>query len=387
MNLPLSTTAQPPEAYPRRVLLAVTGLSPQIVTETLFALAVMQQPAFVPTELHVITTATGAQRLRLALLSQEPGWFARLLSDHDLPPMLFGEAQIHVLHDAAGQPLADIRSPADNALAADFITEQVRGFTADPSCALHVSLAGGRKTMGFFAGYALSLFGRAQDRLSHVLVSSPFEQSQDFYYPTPYSRVIAVGDGGLADTAEAQVTLANIPFVSLRHGLPEALLQGTASFNATVQAAQTAQAALAPAELVIDMAHGCIAAAGQVVALPRAQLALLALFARHALAGDSPLCAPIKGVPDEALAAQYLRELRLLAGPLGDTERTERGLANGMADDFFSQTLSRLQARLRFALGPAAAPYLIYDGGTRPRRYRLTLNRAALRFADATDPS
>ena len=343
-----------------------------------------QQPAFVPTELHVITTAIGAQRLRLALLSQEPGWFARLLSDHGLPAIIFGEAQIHTLNDVAGQPLADIRLPEDNAQAADFITEQVRGFTADPSCALHVSLAGGRKTMGFFAGYALSLFGRAQDRLSHVLVSSPFEQSQDFYYPTPYSRVIAVGEGGLADTAQAQVTLADIPFVSLRHGLPEGLLQGSASFNGTVQAAQ---AALAPAELVIDMARGCIAAAGQVVPLPRAQLALLALFARRALAGDQPLCAPIKGVPDANLAAQYLRELRLLAGPLGDTERTERGLAKGMADDFFSQTLSRLQTRLRSALGPAAAPYLIHDGGTRPRRYRLSLSRSALRFADATDPS
>lgn len=37
--------------------------------------------------------------------------------------------------------------------------------------------------MGFFVGYALSLFGRAQDRLSHVLVSDPFESLTDFYYP------------------------------------------------------------------------------------------------------------------------------------------------------------------------------------------------------------
>jgi len=374
--------AQSTPHEPRRILVCVTGLSPQIVTETLYALAVVQRPAFVPTEVHVITTAVGAQRLRLALLSSEPGWFARLCADHGLPAILFGEAQIHVLCDAAGAPLADIRSPADNALTADFITERVRAFTADAGCALHVSLAGGRKTMGFFAGYALSLFGRAQDRLSHVLVSSPFEQSQDFYYPTPYSRVITVNGGGLADTARAQVTLANIPFVSLRHGLPEALLQGRASFNATVQAAQ---AALAPAELVIDGARGCIHAAGQTVALPRAQLALLALFARHVMADKAPLCAPVKGVPDAELATHYLRELRLLAGPMGDTERTERTLACGMGDDFFSQTLSRLHRRLRTALGPAAAAYLVDDGGTRPRRYRLALTASAVRFADVTE--
>jgi len=372
-----------PDEYPRRVLLAVTGLSPQVVTETLFALAVAQRPAFVPTELHVITTATGAQRLRLALLSQEPGWFARLCSDHALPPIAFGEDQIHVLSDSDGQALADIRTPDDNRVAADFITEHVRGFTADPECALHVSLAGGRKTMGFFAGYALSLFGRPQDRLSHVLVSAPFEQSLDFFYPTPYSRVIAVSSGGLADTMQAQVTLADIPFVSLRHGLPEALLEGKASFNGTVQAAQRA---MAPAELVIDLGKGRICAAGVLVQLPRAQLAMLAMFARRALSGGEPLSAPIKGLADAELAGLYLRELRLLAGAMGDTDRTEMRLADGMGDDFFSQTLSRLHRRLKTALGVASAPYLIDNGGTRQRRYRLALPASAVRFASTSEP-
>jgi CRISPR-associated protein (TIGR02584 family) len=41
--------------------------------------------------------------------------------------------------------------------------------TADPQASLHVSIAGERKTMGFYVGYALSLFGRTQGRLSHVL--------------------------------------------------------------------------------------------------------------------------------------------------------------------------------------------------------------------------
>lgn len=67
-----------PESYPRRVLLAVTGLSPQIVTETLYALAVQSRPAFVPTEIHLITTAQGREHARLNLLSADPGWFHRL---------------------------------------------------------------------------------------------------------------------------------------------------------------------------------------------------------------------------------------------------------------------------------------------------------------------
>jgi hypothetical protein len=51
-----------PQDYPRRALLAVAGLSPQIVTETLYALAVRGEPRFLPTEVHIIT----GQRIQAA---------------------------------------------------------------------------------------------------------------------------------------------------------------------------------------------------------------------------------------------------------------------------------------------------------------------------------
>jgi CRISPR-associated protein (TIGR02584 family) len=162
----MTSTRQPPNEYPRRILVAVTGLSPQIVTETLYALAVAPTAsAFIPTEIHLITTRSGAEKARLALLSDEPGWFHRLSRDYALPPIHFTADTIHVLEDAGGRPLEDIRSPEDNRRAADGITGIIREFTADPDCALHVSIAGGRKTMGFFLGYALSLYGRPQDKL------------------------------------------------------------------------------------------------------------------------------------------------------------------------------------------------------------------------------
>ena len=97
----------PPAAYPRRILLAVTGLSPQIVTETLHALAVGGEQPFVPTEIHLITTAEGAERARLALLSEEPGWFHRLRRDYALPPIAFDGDHIHILRDATGAALAE----------------------------------------------------------------------------------------------------------------------------------------------------------------------------------------------------------------------------------------------------------------------------------------
>jgi len=367
-----------PADFTRRVLLAVSGLSPQIVTETIYALAADEFAPFVPTEVHLITSAEGAQRAELSLLSDDLGWFHKLCADYHLPGITFNRSHIHVMRDARGQPMSDIRSPADNRAAADFITAQVRAFTADSGCALHASIAGGRKTMGFYLGYALSLFGRPQDRLSHVLVSDPFESSYDFFYPTPYSRVLQTKGGQLADTALAQVTLAEIPFVSLRHGLPTALLAGQASFNDTVAAARVA---LAPAQLTIDLARQRILAGGLEITLPPAELALLAVFARQAMQGLEPLNAPTKGVPDPAWAKRYLREYRLVTGSLADIEATERALRDGMDGEYFSARKSKLERRLKAALGPAFEAYRIHDGGARPRRYGLTLIHDAVRFA------
>ncbi|AGX86932.1 CRISPR-associated ring nuclease Csm6 [Candidatus Symbiobacter mobilis] len=369
-----------PAGYPRRVLIAVSGLSPQIVTETIYALAADQDEAFVPTEVHLLTTATGAQRAELSLLSEDLGWFHKLQADFHLPGIAFDRSHIHVMRDAQGKPLGDIRTPADNQAAADFITAQVRAFTADDACALHASIAGGRKTMGFYLGYALSLYGRAQDRLSHVLVSEPFESSYDFFYPTPYSRVLRLLNNQLADSVNAQVTLANIPFVSLRHGLPSALLAGTASFNDTVEAAI---AALAPPRLRLHLRGQYIVAGTTRIALPPAELALLAVFARRAEMGKEPLPAPAKGVPDKDWATIYLREYRRITGNDAENQDpTHRALRKGMDGEYFSIHKSRLHKTLKNTLGPSANAYLIADGGTRPRLYQLALNADAIAFEE-----
>lgn len=366
-----------PATYPRRILLAVCGLSPQIVTETLYALASEPDLPFVPTEVHLITTREGAQRAELSLLSDDLGWFHKLCEDYRLPHISFSRKNIHIMRDAHERGMDDIRSIDDNRAAADFITARVREFSADPTCALHISIAGGRKTMGFYLGYALSLYGRPQDRLSHVLVSAPFENSIEFFYPTPYSRVLQTRDGKLADTAMAEVTLAEIPFVSLRHGLPQALLSGHASFSETVLAAQ---AALAPPELVIDMANRRVRASGRVIDLPPAELALLAVFARAAAQGANALPAPSKGVPDAAWAQRFLREYRAITGTMADSDATERALRHGMDGEYFSVRKSKLEKRLKTALGPAAGAYRIDGGNQRPGKYRLTLAPDAIRF-------
>jgi hypothetical protein len=71
-----------PASYQRRILLAVTGLTPQIVTETLYALAVAGRPVWVPTQVRILTTRQGQEEAERALLSDDPGWFRRLREDY-----------------------------------------------------------------------------------------------------------------------------------------------------------------------------------------------------------------------------------------------------------------------------------------------------------------
>lgn len=135
-----------------------------------------------------------AQRLPAPrLLHPDGGYHHALLRDYpQLGNPVFDEAHIHTIHDAAGQPLADIRGFEENAAAADSITALMAQLTRDLQQAqLHVSIAGGRKTMGFYLGYAFSLFARPQDELSHVLVNSPFENHPDFFYPPATPRRLA----------------------------------------------------------------------------------------------------------------------------------------------------------------------------------------------------
>lgn len=366
-------------SHPRRILLAVTGLSPQVVTETLYALGVRAaqggqggENAFIPTEIHLITTTQGAKIARTALLHPDGGQFHALLRDYpQLGQPVFDEQHIHPIHDAAGQPLADIRTPQENAAAADSITALVAQLTGDPQAQLHVSIAGGRKTMGFYLGYAFSLFARPQDELSHVLVSSPFESHPEFFYPPATPRRLATRDGQHIDTAEARVTLARIPVVRLRHGQPQALLGGRASYGDTVAAIQQS---LAPPRLHIDLPARRVQCGTTAITLPPAQLAWLAWWAQQALQQRGPQNWRSAQAP--AFLELYRRVVGIDAVAY---ENAQKRLHGGMEKEFFEQNNAKLERILKSQLGLAAAPYLLATSGRRPHTARsLGLDAQAL---------
>lgn len=373
-----------PAEFPRRVLLMVTGRTPQVVTETLYALCVKQRPPFVPTEVHLITTAEGAQDARLALLSPDTGWFHRLCCDYGLAGIAFPAEHIHVIAGAAGKPAEDIRSEAEHEACADLVTETMRRFTAEADTALHVSLAGGRKTMTYYLGNALTLFGRPQDRLSHVLVPQPYESNREFFYPSPRSLPLFVEPlQRYFDAKEAEVTLAEIPFVRLRDSLPgrfKTLQQGRARFTEVVVAMQKA---LEPPAVTVDYRRRGLVLAddGRFVSLSGADLAFYGWLARRKKVYAAPAQIPSQDTrrwkpAERDEYAAYFREYNAETQKtdVRDGTGTEPRAVGAMTYRFFHQRMRSIREQLELALGPLADAYAIKALTKGPRaRYGVSI--------------
>ncbi|HIQ39953.1 MAG TPA: TIGR02584 family CRISPR-associated protein [Sulfurivirga caldicuralii] len=342
----------------KRILFCVTGLTPQIVTETLYALAHRPDP-WIPDEIHLLTTVRGAEHARLTLFIEEGGWFHRLVREYNLPAMYFNDKHIHLVCNRQGEPLEDIRTEADNRALADAITYHIRHFCSRADTALHVSLAGGRKTMGFFAGYILSLFGREQDRLSHVLVGpEPFENHPQFFYPTPYSSPIRDRSGRIMDRSQANVVLADVPFLRLQPLLDQDILQGTDSFE---QLIARLQADLRPDTVRLDMRCLKLFIGGQPIkGIGRINFLFYSwILWRHKQQQPSipfPSSEDIAG--DFDLAAAFIEWIRCFGEPQGDFERSIVSLQrNGLSHSFVRDRKTRINKALKRALGLNARHY------------------------------
>ena len=366
-----------PSQYSVRKLIAVSGMSPQIVTETLYALATREKKPFIPTEVHIITTTDGAQNAELNLLragKDKKGWFNRLCQELGLSGIEFSRENIHVIVDADNNPLSDIKTPEDNEAAASFITEFIRTQSQDGDAALHVSIAGGRKTMGYYLGYALSLFGREQDRLSHVLVSEAYEGNPSFYYPTQNGDIIFDNRGGKnipLDPAQAKVMLADIPFLRINNDEAKNTMVGF-SFSDTVRATQEL---LNPATLQIDSRNQLLIMNSHELRLQDQRFAFYCWIIDQQLKGQ-PLLSPFNKQEQFRYSIEFLSFYEQVKGEMGTIEKTEAAFKdNGMTKDYVSQTVTRINEDIKKQLGNIASiPFLVEKQRGVSHPYRVTVS-------------
>lgn len=212
----MTTEKQQPK---RHILVAVSGNTPQIVTETLFALMIKNKPPVRIAEVYILTTERGRQIAWKGLGGAE-GAITRFCCNYGIEPEIkFPYKNIYVF-ERNGEPLADIRTSQDNQILQSQLLAFVKTLTEDDNTVLHCSMGGGRRTMSAYMMLALTIYGRKQDSLTHVLVNEAFETNSDFFFPLKKNEKLAVrGANGklvVVDTKDHQIELAEIPFVRLR---------------------------------------------------------------------------------------------------------------------------------------------------------------------------
>jgi len=197
----------------RNILVAVSGLNPQIITETLYGLMVTKN---IPIrEIYIITTRTGEEKLNNSLLNAS-GPFYQFCAEYKILPHEIRIKPI-LIKSEQGEVLDDIRTREDNEAMAETIMETMFKLTREDQTRVFASIAGGRKTMSAYMALAMQLFGRKQDRLTHVLIWPPeLESDKNFYFPPGEPRDIHTSAGKIIDWNEVRVDFAEIPFIRLR---------------------------------------------------------------------------------------------------------------------------------------------------------------------------
>ena len=372
----------------KNILFLVTGMTPQIITETVWALACdpKNNEKWIPDEVHILSTQDGLTQIKSRLFAD--GIFNQFQIDYpQLSNIQFSDQELHVITNSENKPLTDLKTPDDNEDAANEISEKIREFTSDDQVTLHVSIAGGRKTMGFYAGYALSLYGRAQDRMSHVLVEEKFESARNFFYPTLESYFVTDRFGKEWDAKDAQVWLAQIPFVRLKDAVKDKhQLKGHDTFSDVVHKINES---FNNVKLVIDLASQSITVNKKfyISDLAPREFAMLHWFADIRKKGYEGIIAPRvnasstkKISEDERL---YLEKLKQEFKPYYEAFKNTDEIIFDVDSKFFEGVRSHLKTSLEINLGLELAAKIAIKQEGRGQPFYLDVHPANIEIIDS----
>lgn len=371
----------------KTVLLAVCGLSPQVVTETLYALHQQGQNV---DAIRVLTTRTGQEAAVAHLFGACDGAFYRYLEDYKLSPgaIDFSPRHVKAVTNAHGKALKDIYDDDDSELFLKACLDIAFELCQEPG-RVYFSIAGGRKTMGACLTLAAQFYARRQDRICHVLVSPEFEGNRDFFYPPPKPRPIQLtdfrGEPMSKSSRYARVQLVIMPFITVRERFTDERLKLPEPPGALLMDLVREE----KSELFIDLTKFHVCYRGVELDLPPAQLALYAFFARRKkeYPCDMPSCTgcdehcqlDVTGI--FAAQAEIDRLYRSLAGNKEVAAMSDSGIRNLSAENFNSYK-SKINRSLEGRFGPYEARSLKIEGrGSRPEtRYGISLDRGRIRL-------
>jgi len=377
----------------REIFVAVTGLTPQVITETIYALSQKKLPIIID-EICIITTATGKKVIEDTLIKKDI--LGNLIAEYDLKPIEITDNSFVIAKDENGLEISDIISEKDNEIIGDVITSTVRRLASDSNTRLHCSIAGGRKTMSFYLGAALQLFGRPQDRLYHVLVHPDFESNLEFFYKPKKNKIIEVitKDGNKRlNTKDAWIQIAELPFIRLGGKLS---LKGK-NFKELVEEGQTEiDTATTQPELTINLYERTVKIGKNKFLVPPVQLMIYTAFSRQKITQcihkERKYCLHCT---DCFIAANDLRKkeifesiiddyLQMYHGKIEKKEELRERWNNLLApSDIVRQNISKINKRMKEQIKDSSIlPYYMITneriyGGT---RYGIRLEKSKIRI-------
>ena len=366
----------------KNILLALTGLSPQVITETLFALHQNKQRV---DAIHVITTRDGKEMIFAHLLAGKNGHYYRYLEEYGIDPSSidFGHQNIHVITDEHRIEISDIINEDDNERLLKKCLDLTFRFTNQADRAVFFSVAGGRKTMSSCLTLAAQMYGRPQDRLYHVLVSPEFESNRDFYYPPKKSRTIELKDKNgqtfFKETRFAQVNLIPIPFVSIREQLSGDMLKEPTD-PATLMLSLVKEEEY---RLIVNLLTGKIIYKTLELDLMPARLALYAFFAveKKNCSKDAETCGTCTEcfLDMHSIYDEITDLYRKTSGSRPLDEMSDTGITNLSADNF-NMYKGKIKSDLLGRFGLYALKDLeISSVGTRPTtRYGIRMDKSRI---------
>lgn len=268
------------------------GTSPAVLTNAVWALAHQKKPV-VPDEIVVLITKNGKELLRRELI--ENGVWDEMLAglkrekvDID-GRLIFGETSIRAIPDVRGNEIDDLRTGEDNLRAADFMLAQLRQYTEDGGTELHVSIAGGRKTMSALLFSCMTLLGRECDKVYHILLPPAIEfgATPTFFFPKRDATYKAKATGKKHKAKDLQCELFEVPFVRMRGWYQDKFKTIPPSYRALISRVQEiAPPAIAYPEIEIDAWNGWVKVDGKHAPMSKPCFAMLLLLADGCPAKD-----------------------------------------------------------------------------------------------------
>ena len=262
----------------KNILLISSGLSPQVITESLYYYQQRKNPLTIH-EIHVITALSGAKLIEEELFNG-PCWYFKYLDDYGIKKdaINFNEENVHVLKDQNGKPLEDLLTITANSAAITQIFSIVEKLTDNPENRIIANVAGGRKTMSVFLGQAMQFYGKEHDLLTHVIIDDKYFRLSDFYYPPPKKLIRKVGSKTV-DYSKIKIHLNELPYIRLKPALGTLLshTNGKDLFQLVSKAEKHIYDLVKPVKIEVDKDY-IIKINNESISLPKKDLAIYTSF-------------------------------------------------------------------------------------------------------------